>query len=122
MCSIKLQQIFFAHSPHDVRNINLLPVDQHMLLALAAPRALYVASASDDLNADPKGEFLAAKEASKIWNLYGMKGLSVNDMPPCDKAVGDQVGYHIRTGAHGITGIDWQHYYNFADKIFKVKK
>ena len=105
-----------------VRNINLLPVDQHMLLALAAPRALYIASASEDLNADPKGEFLAAKEASKIWNLYGMKGLSENDMPPCDKSVGDQVGYHIRTGAHGITGSDWQHYYNFADKIFKVKK
>jgi hypothetical protein len=93
-----------------------------MLLALAAPRALYIASASQDLNADPKGEFLSAKEASKIWNLYGMKGLSENDMPPCDQSVGEQVGYHIRTGAHGITGSDWQHYYDFADKVFKVKK
>ena len=105
-----------------VKNINLLPVDQHMLLALVAPRALYVASASLDLNADPKGEFLAAKEASKIWNLYGFNGLANMDMPPCDKSVGDKVGYHIRTGKHAITAADWSHYYNFADRFFFGRK
>ena len=102
-----------------VHNINLLPVDQHMLLALVAPRALYVASASLDLNADPKGEFLAAKEASKIWDLYGAKALSKYDMPPCDKSIGEKVGYHIRTGKHAITAADWNHYYSFADKVLK---
>ena len=102
-----------------VRNINLLPVDQHMLLALIAPRSLYVASATRDRNADPKGEFLSAKEASKVWNLYGEKALTGTDMPAPDKSAGSGVGYHIRTGRHGITPADWEHYYNFADKVFK---
>ena len=93
-----------------------------MLLALVAPRALYVASASADLNADPKGEFLAAKEASKIWKLYGFNGLANMDMPPCDKSVGDNVSYHIRTGKHAITAADWSHYYNFADRFFFGRK
>lgn len=102
-----------------VKNIALLPVDQHMLLALIAPRSLYVASATLDKNADPKGEFLAVREASKIWNLYGEKALSNADMPAPDKSIGSGAGYHIRTGKHAITAADWEHYYNFADKVFK---
>ena len=103
-------------------HVENLPVDQHMLLALVAPRALYVASATQDLNADPKGEFLAAAEATKIWHLYGLKGLEQDKMPKPDTSVGDRVGYHIRTGKHAITGQDWEHYYNFADRIFGMKK
>ena len=95
-----------------------LPVDQHQLLALAAPRRVYVASATQDANADPKGEFLAACAASKVWTLYGKTGLGTDAMPPPDCPVGDHVGYHIRSGKHAITGWDWAQYYNFADRVF----
>ena len=100
------------------QNENAMPTDQHMLLALVAPRPLYVASAQDDHWADPKGEFLGAKEAEPVWTLFGKKGLGVSAMPAVDQPVGHTIGYHIRTGGHDITPYDWQQYIRFADKHF----
>ena len=95
-----------------------MPIDQHQLLALIAPRALYVATSSEDLNGDPFGSFLSAKYASKVWNLYGLKGLENEDMPPENSPVGDMVRYHVKTGKHSITAYDWEQYFKFADKLF----
>jgi hypothetical protein len=88
-----------------------MPVDQHQLLALVAPRVLHVASAIDDRWADPRGEFLATQAADEAWRFLGGTGLGpVSNMPPVDTPVGQRVRYHVRTGGHDINRYDWTQY------------
>jgi hypothetical protein len=100
-------------------SVNALPIDQHMLLALAAPRPLYVASATNDRWSDPYGEFLGAKNATPVYALFGKKGLGTDTMPPPDQSVGNTMRYHIRTGDHDILLFDWMQYIQFADECLK---
>ncbi len=100
-----------------------LPVDQHLLIALVAPRAVYVASASKDLWADPKGEFLSVVHAEPAWKLLGRKGLGVREMPGIGQPVhGDGMAYHLREGKHDLMLYDWERYMDFADREFARKR
>jgi hypothetical protein len=97
-----------------------LPVDQHMLLALIAPRALYVASADEDLWSDPRGEFLSQVHASPVYALFGEPAMAANEMPPLDRPlVAGQRAYHVRSGGHNLTPYDWDRFADFADRIWR---
>ena len=115
----KFPHWFVANYKKYADNTAALPVDQHMLLSLMAPRPLYVASAEGDQWSDPKGEFLAARNADPVYALFNKKGIGTNNMPGLHQPVGETVRYHIRAGKHDVTLYDWQQYLSFADKYWK---
>ena len=90
--------------------------DQHWLLALVAPRLLYVSSATEDAWAGPRGEFASLELASPVWRLYGIPGLIAHGFPKADTPLhAGNAAYHLRTGVHDITRYDWQCYMDFAE-------
>lgn len=96
-----------------------LPIDQHQLISLIAPRPVYVASAEDDKWADPKGEFLSTLYASPVYELYGKQGITQGEMPKVNQPIQNTVSYHIRSGKHDVTDFDWDQYIKWADKFIK---
>jgi len=95
-----------------------LPIDQHMLLACIAPRPLYVASASEDLWADPRGEFLSAVHAAPAYEIFGKVGLAESTSVQIETPLMNTIGYHLRKGAHDLTGYDWAQFIQFAKLHF----
>jgi len=100
-------------------NTEAMPVDQHMLLSLLAPRPLYVASAVEDQWSDPHGEFLSALNAGPVYALFGKEGIGNSAMPGLNQPVGHTIRYHIRDGKHDVLLYDWQQYLSFADAQWK---
>ena len=95
-----------------------LPFDQQMLIGLIAPRAVYVASGSEDLPADPRGEFLSLAHASPVYALWGHDPIAPDAMPPLDvPLISGPRGYHIHTGPHALTLADWRHFTDFAERL-----
>ena len=94
-----------------------LPVDQHMLIALMAPRHVYVTSATEDEWSDPESEFLSCVHAGPVYQLFNLKGMELDEMPEPDTPVfGQNIAYHIRTGKHDLTEYDWHCFMDYADK------
>jgi hypothetical protein len=97
-----------------------MPVDAHMLIALSAPRPVFITGGTADQWADPVGEFLAGVAAGPVYTLLGKKDLGVTALPPLDTPVtaGD-IGWHYHTGGHVATPADWSAFLTFLDKYFK---
>ena len=98
-----------------------VPVDAHMLIALSAPRPIFITGGTADQWADPVGEYLGAVAAGPVYRLLGKKDLGITDkQPPLDTPVtaGD-IGWHYHTGGHVATPADWNAFLVFLDKYFK---
>ena len=96
---------------------NEMPVDAHMLIALSAPRPVFVTGGTGDQWADPVGEFLAQVAAGPVYRLLGRKDLGVTALPPLDTPIVDgDLGWHYHTGPHAATRADWQAFLTFFGK------
>lgn len=113
--------------------VTSMPFDSHTLIALQAPRPVYVASATQDPNADPRGEFLALVHAQGVYDLYGLKGVvdapisltrsadNQISLPDPNQSIGSHLRYHIREGKHDIQLFDWEQYIQFAQEKLPPK-
>ena len=98
-----------------------LPVDQHMLLSLMAPRGLYVACASNDLWSDPKGQYIALYESLPVFKLFGKTHLP-SEMPSIgQQVISGPIGFHLRAGEHDMIQEDWEYFIQYANQFFRRK-
>lgn len=97
-----------------------LPMDQHMLLALIAPRPLYISSASLDDWAHPEKEFESCVRVSELYNALRKKGLSSYEFPNPDTPIkGGDIEYHLREGEHGCKLYDWDQVLPFFNRYLQ---
>ncbi|MEX2174285.1 MAG: acetylxylan esterase [Pirellulaceae bacterium] len=96
-----------------------LPLDQHCLVALCAPRPVLYANAEEDLWANPSGQLAMLKAAAPVYQLYGNPGIAADAEPEMGKLVSSRLGYFIREGKHSMSRQDWEAYLDFADEHLK---
>lgn len=100
-------------------DVTKIPFDQHSLLALCAPRPVLYSNATEDLWANPSGQFDMTKRATPVYELLGVKGMEADKMQEVGKLVDSRLGYWIRTGKHEVNGEDWKAFLAFAGKWMK---
>ncbi|HUL54849.1 MAG TPA: acetylxylan esterase [Opitutaceae bacterium] len=97
-----------------------LPVDAHLLIALLAPRPVFIIDGTENLWGDPRGEFLAAVAAGPVYRLLGRPDLGATDGPPLDTPlITGELGFYYHTGGHTITAADWSAFLTFVDRHLK---
>ena len=98
-----------------------MPVDAHMLIALSAPRPVFITGGTADQWADPVGEFLADVAAGPVYRLLGKKDLGVTRR--CRRSTRRSSaaisGGTITPAAHAATPADWTAFLQFLGKYFK---
>ena len=96
-----------------------LPFDQHALVALCAPRPVLFSNASEDLWANPAGQFAMLRAADPVYRLVAGEGCGATEMPPVGQLLPSRLGYYIREGKHSMTKADWAVWLDFADRWMK---
>ena len=101
---------------------NDLPVDAHELVALCAPRPVFISSGSPKVEGnwvDAKGMFLGGAYAGPVYKLLGKKDLGTNEFPPIETTLtnGD-IAFRQHSGGH-TTGPNWSYFIEFASRYFK---
>lgn len=99
--------------------VNEFPVDAHMLVALIAPRPVFLQTGMTDGWSDPKGEFLAAVAAEPVFKLFGKEGLGTDRMPEAGQPILHTIGYHMHAGGHGTSPGDWEYFLKFMEMHFR---
>ena len=108
-----------AYAKYAADPAKLLTFDQHLFAACVAPRALLV-EGFDSPWFDTKGEYLALRAASPVWEMLCGSGLPKGGWPADyeTSAIGNRLGYVRRSEEHGIAACDWQWTLDFADRVF----
>ncbi|UYQ95857.1 prolyl oligopeptidase family serine peptidase [Chitinophaga horti] len=103
-------------------NVEQLPVDQHMLFALLAPRPVYSTNAVEDRWADPRGSYLSLVNALPAYQLYD-KRVTLPAEPPAvnSPVIRSKLGYHFREGKHDLNVYDWEKVIMFANYHYSKK-
>jgi hypothetical protein len=96
-----------------------LPFDQHLMMALIAPRPLLIASAKEAYVCDPYGEFLGALAVSPVYQFLGKDPLPLKTFPKENEPAFGTLGYYMRSGKHDIILYDWQQFIDFANLHLK---
>jgi len=100
---------------------NDLPVDAHELIALAAPRPLFIGAGTleqGDGWVDPKGMFMAAAAAGPIYRLLGARDLGASEFPPVETSLtAGELAYRQHAGGH-TSGPNWPTFLAFAARYF----
>ncbi len=112
---------FCANYQKWAKDVNDMPMDAHMLVALMAPRPVLLQTGSTDGWSDPKGEFLAAVAAAPVYKLFGKQGLETNQWPPAGQAILHDIGYLMHEGGHGTAPSDWPVFLKFMQMHFQGK-
>ena len=98
-----------------------LPVDAHELIALCAPRPVFISVGSPDVEGqwiDAKGMFLAGVHAGPVYELLGKKGLGITEFPPQETAIIDgEIAFRQHAGGHTV-GPNWPVFIRFAERYF----
>jgi alpha-glucuronidase len=104
---------------------NDLPVDAHELVAMCAPRPVFISTGAPKVEGgwvDAKGMFLAGVDAGPVYKLLGKKGLPTDEFPPIETTLIDgDIAFRAHAGGH-TTGPNWPTFITFADRYFKANR
>jgi hypothetical protein len=98
---------FAANYAKYAAEVDKFPVDAHMLVALMAPRPVFLQTGDGDGWSDPRGEFWAAVAAAPVYKLFGKEGLGTDKMPEAGQPILNSIAYHMHAGGHGTIPSDW---------------
>ena len=98
-----------------------LPVDAHELIALCAPRPVFISVGSPEVEGnwiDAKGMFIAAVHAGPVYELLGKKGLGTNELPPMETPlISGEIAFRQHSEGHTV-GPNWPVFIQYAEKYF----